>query len=40
MIRYDYSFSQTALWVIFLLSALIIPAIIMYFDDDEQHHLH
>ncbi len=40
MVHYDYSISQAALWVIFLLGALIIPAIIMYFDDDQQHHLH
>jgi len=35
-----FEWSSTSLLSIFLVVALLIPAFVMYFDDDKMHHLH
>lgn len=35
-----FSWSQTGLLLIFVAIAMVIPALVTYFDDDQQHHLH
>ncbi len=35
-----FQWTSTGLLLLFILIALAIPAIVTYFDDDEQHHLH
>ncbi len=35
-----FEFSTTTLLVIFVAIAMVIPAVVLYLDDDQQHHLH
>lgn len=35
-----FHWSSSVLLLVFLAIAFVIPALIMYSDDDEQHHLH
>ncbi len=36
----EFHWTSTGLLLLFILIAMAIPAIVTYFDDDQQHHLH
>lgn len=35
-----FHWTDTGMLLLFIIVALVIPGLVMYFDDDRMHHLH